>query len=127
MPQTTNIVIADAIPANHTFIPQQAAMALSTWVAKDGTVYEGNSRLAMVMSPPSKARPTSRIKQNLYVPFERTNDGIVTVPDTIIFNVEAVIPSACSDAEALKAFTMQKNLFANVIIQAYFAGREAAW
>lgn len=127
MPSIANIVVADATPANHTFIPLSAAMALSTWAAREAATFEGNPRFAAVMSPPSSARKTSRVKTILTVPFERTDGSIVTVPDTIIFTVEAVIPSSCSDAEALKVFTMQKNLFANSIVQAYFAGREPAY
>lgn len=127
MPSTANIVIADAVPANHTLLPQQAGMALSTWKANEAATYAGNMRLATVMSAPSKARPTTRDKLTFAVPFERTIEGIITVPDTIIYAVDAVIPSTCSDAESLKAFTLFKNLFGNAIIQAFFAGREPTW
>lgn len=124
MPSTANIVIADATPANHTLTPQQAGMALSTWKADEAATYAGNPRLAVSMSPPSKARPTTREKLTFTVPFERTVEGIITVPDSIIYTVDVVVPSACSNAEALKAYAMFKNLMANTLVQSYFAGRE---
>lgn len=127
MPAISNIVVADATPANHTFLPQQAALALSTWAAREAATFEGNPRLAVSMSNPSKVRPTSRIKINFTLPFERTVDGLISVPDTIIYTVEAVVPAACSDAEALKGFTMLKNLVAHTVIQSYLASREPTW
>lgn len=127
MPAIANIVVADATPANHTFVPQQAAMALSTWMETAAATYEGNARIAVTMSPPSKARATTRERLTLAVPFERTVESVVTVPDTIIFTLDAVIPSACSAAEALKAYTMLKNLVAHSVVQAYIASREPVY
>lgn len=127
MPAIANIVVADATPTNHTLIPQQAALALSTWMAKEAATYEGNPRAALQMSPPSKVRPTSRVKVTLAIPFERTVDAVVTVPDTITFFVDAVIPSSCSDAEAEKAYVMFKNLMAHATVEAYLADREAVY
>lgn len=127
MPAIANIIVADATPTNHTLVPQQAAMALSTWMAKEAATYEGNPRLAVTMSPPSKARPTTRVKLTFTVPFERTVDGVVVVPDAYIFIGEAVISSALSDAEALKAFTMSKNLMAHATVQSYLASREPVY
>lgn len=127
MPAISNIVIADAVPANHTFVPQSASMALSTWMTTAAATYEGNSRIGMVMSPPSKARPTTRERITLAVPFERTVEGVVSVPDTILFTADAVIPSACSAAEALKGYTLFKNLLAHAMVLAYMANREPAY
>lgn len=127
MPSTANIVVADATPTNHTFKPLSASLALSTWAEFDATIYEGNARLSIALSNPTATRKTSRLKQVLSYPFERTVDGIVTVPDTILYTVEAVLPSACSAAEALEAYTVFKNLWANTLVQSYFASREPVY
>lgn len=127
MPAISNIVVADATPTNHTFLPQQASIALSTWMEGAAATYEGNSRVAMTMSPPSKARATTREKISLAVPFERTVNGVVVVPDIMLFNTDVVIPSALSAAESLKGYTMWKNLVAHAVVQALIAAREPAW
>lgn len=127
MPATANIVVANAIPTNHTFKPLSAALALSTWSETDGSIYEGNARLAISLSNPTSTRKTSRIKMVLSYPFERTVSGIVTVPDTILYTLEAVIPSSCSGSEALDAYTVAKNLMANPLVQSYLANREPVY
>jgi hypothetical protein len=81
----------------------------------------------MTMSPPSKTRATTRERITLTVPFERTNEGVVTVPDTAIYTIDAVIPSALTAAEALLGYTLLKNLVAHATVSAYLAGREPAW
>lgn len=127
MPAIDNIVVADATPTNHTFAPQQASIALSTWMEDSAATYEGNARVAMTMSPPSKARATTREKITLALPFEREVNGLVTVPDVMLFNLDVVVPSALSAAEALKGYTMFKNLMANATVQALIADRQPCW
>lgn len=127
MPAISNIVAANAVPTNHTFKPQSASLALSTWSENDGTIFEGNARLAVSMSNPTATRKTTRIKVVLSYPLERTVSGIVVVPDTILYTLEAVIPSACSAAEALDAYTTEKNVLANTLIQSYLADREPVY
>lgn len=127
MPAIANIVIADNVPANHTFKPLSASLPLSTWAETTATTYNGNSRLAVSMSNPSSSRKTTRIKAVLSLPIERTVDGIVVVDDTILYTVEAVIPATCSAVEALKAYALFKNLSASTVMQSFFADREPVY
>jgi hypothetical protein len=127
MPATANIVIADNVPSNHTLVPQTATMGLSSWIGTAASTFDGNLRLALTMSPPSKSRATTRIKESFVVPFERDVDGVILVQDSISFFTDAVIPKTVSAAEALKAYTLWKNLQANAFIQAYLANREPAY
>lgn len=123
MPNIANIVVADATPVNHTFLPQRAAMELSTWVTKEAVTHDGNPRLAIVMSPPASNRKTTRNKLTLTIPFEREVDGVTRVADTIIYTIDVVIPANCSDAEADKAYTMFKNLVAHATVESYCVAR----
>lgn len=127
MPAIANIVVADATPANHTLIPLSASMASSQWMEKSAATYEGNTRLTLGMSPPTAQRPTTRNSVKFYVPIERTVDDAVVVADTIIFTLDQVVAKTVSDAEALKAFTMFKNLIGHTIVQSYLAGREPVY
>lgn len=127
MPAIANIVVADATPTNHTFKPQSASMALSTWAETSATTFEGNGRIAIAMSPPSSTRKTSRIKLTLHLPVERTVDGVVKVTDTCLYTLEGVIPATCSASEAEQSFTILQNLVASTLAEAYFASREPAW
>lgn len=123
MPSTANIVVADATPTNHTFAPQSASLALSTWQESSAETYEGNGRIAISMSPPNSSRKTSRMKLTCALPIERTVDDVVKVTDTILYTVEAVVPSTCSAGEAANAFALVKNTLANALIGGYFADR----
>lgn len=127
MPAIANIVVADATPTNHTLRPLSASLALSTWAENDGAIYEGNARLAISLSNPTAARKTTRIKAVLSYPFERTVAGVITVPDTILYTIEAVLPSGCSPTETLDGYTVARNVLANALVQSYFASREPVY
>lgn len=124
MPETANIVVADATPADHTLYPRQAGLGLSTWSSKEAATYDGELRLSVTMSLPSKNRATTRMRQTFTVPVEREVDGVVQVDDTITYITDVVIPKTCSDAEAAKAAALFRNLQDNSLIQSYFASRE---
>lgn len=127
MPATTNIVVADATPTDHTYKPQSASLGLSTWAETSAATYAGNGRIAIVMSLPSATRRTTREKLTLSLPIERTVDGVVVVSDTITYILEAIIPAAVSDAEATSAYTQFKNLMSNALVLAYLAHREPVY
>lgn len=127
MPATANIVIADAVPTNHTYKPRSASLALSTWAESSAATYEGNGRLAIVMSQPTASRRTTREKLTLSIPIERTVDSVISVQDTITYILEAIIPATCSDAEANNAYTQFKNLMSNALVLAYLAQREPVY
>lgn len=123
MPAIGNVVIADAVPANHTLVPLAASMAMSNWAENSASIYDGNARLAITMSPPSAARKSTRNKVTLTVPILGTVDGLTTVARTMIFTLEGVIPSDCTAAEAANGYAMMKNLAAHATVQSYFADR----
>lgn len=123
MPAIGVITVADATPTNHSFNPQTASLALSSWAEATATTYEGNGRVAVSMSNPTSTRKTSRVKLTFSLPIERLVDGVTMVTDTIIYSVEAVVPSNCSAAEALKGYTLFKNLVAHTVVQSYCADR----
>lgn len=127
MPATTNIVIADAVPTNHTLKPLSASLSLSTWAETSAATYEGNARLAIAMSNPTSTRKTTREKLTFTMPVERTVDSVVKVTDTITYILEAIIPAACSETEAIKAQTLFKNLLSNALVIAYLANREPVY
>jgi hypothetical protein len=127
MPAIANIVVADATPTNHTLVPLAASMQSSMWAETTATNYEGNVRLNLGMSPPSSQRPTTRNTLSFHVPMERTVDGVIVVEDVVLFTVSQVVAKTCSAAEALKAYTLFKNLVAHTTVQSYFAGREPVY
>lgn len=127
MPATTNIVVADATPTDHTYKPQSASLGLSTWAETSAATYAGNGRIAIAMSLPSAARRTTREKLTLTLPIERTVEGVVGVSDTITYILEAIIPATVSDAEATSAYTQFKNLMSNALVSAYLAHREPVY
>lgn len=127
MPAITNIVVADATPTNHTLIPMSASMANSQWMEKSAATFEGNTRVVAKMNPPTSQRPTTRNIITLNVPLERDVDGVTVVGDVIIFEVNQVIAKTVSDAEALRAYAIFKNLIAHATIQSYLAAREPVY
>lgn len=126
MSAITNIVIADAVPANHTYLPQSASMALSTWSAA-AAYFEANERIAISMSQPTSQRKTSRVRIVHTVPFARLESGVLVRVDNIIFTTDAVIPSGCTESEALGAYAQHKNLQATTVVQDYLGKRTPVW
>lgn len=127
MPAIANIVVADATPVNHTFEPQSASLALSTWAEETATTFEGNGRIAVAMSNPTSTRKTSRIKINYAQPIERDVDGVVKVTDTILYTFEAVLPSSCSMDEAELAYTVACNILGSTQIASYLVNRKPVY
>jgi hypothetical protein len=127
MPAIANIVVADATPTDHTLVPLSAFMANSQWSERSAAIFEGNARVMLGMSPPTSQRPTTRNVLKLYVPVEQEVDGVTVVTDTILFTLDHVLSKTVSDADALKAYTMFKNLVAHATVQSYMASREPAY
>jgi len=128
VPNTSPIIIANAIPEDVTFDPQSASLAQSTWRTSDGTIFAGHKRLAVSLSLPSKSRHTTRVKSLLTLPVERVNaDGETTVVGSRLYIAEAVIPEICTPEEMAEGEALQRNLMANAIIQGYFASQTAVY
>lgn len=128
MPAISNIVVADSVPTNHTYYPRQASMAMSAWTETSAPIFEGNARLAAVMSPPTASRKTTRTKFTHTIPVYRENaEGLFVVSDVMIFTTEGVLPTGLTAVEALNGWTQHKNLQGSSIAQAYFASADPAY
>jgi hypothetical protein len=91
MTTAANLVLADSVPANHTFVPIEAGIKLARWVDRDGTTSAGSKQAKATLSESSKGRPTNRVLISMEVPREQTVDGVTTVYATDRFNGEFIL------------------------------------
>lgn len=122
MPAIANIVIADAVPANHTFVPLAANVGEAQHVNRNGNIAASNEVLILNYSPASSKRKTDRIRFRLTDPLERGNatDGY-TADDKMFIDVTAVIPESATPTERSNFATLAKNLMANTVVLGYIS------
>lgn len=91
MTTIANLVLADSVPANHTFVPVESGLKLSRWVDRDGITSAGSKVAKASLSESSKARETNRVLLSLEIPREQTADGVTTVYATDRVNMEFIL------------------------------------
>lgn len=126
MTTLANIVLADSVPANHTFVPVEGGGRLSRWVDRDSITSAGSKQLKASISESSSGRPTNRVLLSLEVPREQTVDGVTTVYATDRVNMEFIMHET-------DTLTMRKDLLAlatsaisHVDLEAYVEDLEPA-
>lgn len=124
MPVASSITIADATPTNHVFSPVQVATGRALLLNKASTIPATNESLILGLDLASAKRSTDRVQTSLYMPFEKTVDGVVQVRSTARFIGDWIIPFDLTDAERNGFYTLVKNFFANAIVSSYVRSRD---
>jgi hypothetical protein len=91
MTTAANLVLADSVPANHTFVPVEAGVKLARWLDRDGITSAGSKVAKASLSESSSSRETNRVLISLEVPREQTVDGVTTVYATDRVNMEFIL------------------------------------
>lgn len=91
MTTAANLVLADSVPANHTFVPVEASVKLARWLDRDGITSAGSKVAKASLSESSSQRETNRVLISLEVPREQTVDGVTTVYATDRVNMEFIL------------------------------------
>lgn len=129
MPAISNIVLADATPANHTFVPVSSTPDQAVWLDRDGTTAAGSKELVAVYSRANGARKTDRVKIRLNVPYEATSTdtGKTYVAYTARFSCDVVLPDEMSATERGHVAALIKNALADTVLNGYISDLDPAY
>lgn len=120
MPAAANIVIADSVPANHTFEPVEISPSNSLFLERTiPSTAAGFEGLRLQFTRSASGRPTDRVGVRLDVPIEQTIDGIVSVHSVARFSGTITLPDSMSGTQRLNFATMLQNIFANSVVKGY--------
>jgi len=126
MTTIANIVLADSVPANHTFVPVQASDKLARWVDRDSTTSAGSKVLKASLSESSSGRPTNRVLIALEVPREQTVDGVTTVYCTDRVNIEFIMHETDTLLHREDLLALAQSALAHATVVAYVEDLEPA-
>lgn len=118
MSQASNIVLADSVPANHTFSPISSTDNVVVYRDADAVTAAGKKQIQIGFSPISSTRDTERTKIRFDMPIENTVDGRTVVVGTNRIFIEAVVWSGCTATERANFYALAKNLAAHAVAQA---------
>lgn len=121
MPAAANIVLNDATPTAHTFVPLSAGPGL-TIHAENGVALTPSGALQFTSSLDlaSAKRSTDRIRLQFSYPVEQTVDGVTSVAYTGRAFVDAAIPVQMTTAERTHLAAFVANMAANAVLQGYY-------
>lgn len=127
MPAAANIVLADHVPANHTFKPISQSGNAFLHETSEMTIGGAERTLILELSRQSSTRATDRVTVRLNVPFEQTVDGVTSVRSTARFIGEVVMPSDMTATERSLFAALVKNALAHATVQGYMTNREPVY
>jgi hypothetical protein len=129
MPAVSNIVLADATPANHTFVPVSVTPDQAVWLDRDGTTAAGSKELVAQYSRANGARKTDRVKIRLNIPYEATSTdtGKTYVAYTARFSCDIVLPDEMSATERGHVAALIKNALADSVLNGYISDLDPAY
>lgn len=128
MPSAANIVLADSVPANHTFNPVEVDPADSLFLVRDISITSaGNESLRLNFSRATSGRPTNRVQVRLDIPYEQTVDGVTTVYDIFRFAGTFTLPETMTSLNRANAMALVQNALANSVVAGYVEDLEPVW
>lgn len=123
MPTVTNIVLADSVPANHTFQPVSVTTAASVLIDRATNIAEGNPTLILGFNMANTKRKTDRVDVRLNFPIERQVDGVWVVTDTARFIGQWIVPVSMTQTERDNFEALADNLVSHSVVEGYIADR----
>lgn len=126
MAAIANVVVADAVPANKTLYPLSAGIAESSWQERAAVSMAGNRTLKAGLSLSHSKRPTDRVALLYKAPKEASVNGLTTVVNTGVFDVNYVIPEDWTATERLNFATECATLVATTMVKD-LVGRNAVY
>lgn len=128
MPAASNIVLADSIPANHTFSPAEIDSANALFTEKTLSLTSaGQEGLRLKFSRGNSGRPTDRLEFRLDLPYEQTVDGVTTVYDTARMVTTITIPQTATVTQRANFMALIQALFNHTVIEGYIEDLEPVW
>lgn len=124
MTTIANLVLADSVPANHTFVPVEAGVKLARWVDRDGITSAGSKIAKASLSESSSGRETNRVLMTLEVPREQTVDGVTTVYATDRVNCEWIMHETDTSLMRTNLFSLFSNFINHADIKKYITTLE---
>lgn len=125
MPSASNIVIADSVPVNRTYVPQQVGNGEATLVDKTtSSIIGGQSTLVLTFSPISSKRKTDRTGVRLNLPKVSSLGGVDSVDSTARFIGDFVVPETWTVLERNNFATLAGNAVKHALIQGYVKDRD---
>jgi hypothetical protein len=108
MSTMANVVLADSVPANHTFVPV-SPYPVSIWEDRTTPITGlGTAALSGSVKRAAKSNEVNRVKINLNVPVEETSTdtGVTTVTGNLRINLDAISPANSTALQRLDVLTM---------------------
>lgn len=127
MAAAANIVLADHVPANHTFLPIDIKASLSLYETSEASIGAAEKQLLLGIDRASSKRATDRVAVRLNVPFEQTVEGTVSVRDTARFIGEWILPASMTPTERSLFQKLAQNAVAHAVAALLITNREAPW
>lgn len=128
MAAASNIVLADSVPANHTFEPIEVDPANALFLQRaTAATSAGFEALRLTFSRSSSGRPTNRIGIRLDVPYEQTVDGVTTVYDTARMQTTITCPEKMTAQQRLDFATLIQSAMAHATVKAYTSTLSPVW
>lgn len=125
MTTLANIVLADSVPANHTFVPVKA-VPHAELADRDSVTSAGSKRMKMSLSESSSGRPTNRVLISLEVPREQTVDGVTTVYATDRVNCEFIMHETDTSTHRADLMALAQSMLSHATVVAYIEDLEPA-
>lgn len=128
MPSAANIVLADSVPANHTYNPIEGDSSDFLLLERGvSTTSAGNASLRLNFSRATSGRPTNRVQIRMDFPYEQTVDGVTKVYDVARFQGIFTLPETMTDLQRANVYALVKNAFANAVVTGYVEDLEPIW
>lgn len=120
MPTATNIVIADSVPANHTFVPIEVSPGNSLFLERATPNTSGGAwGLRLTFSKGNDGRPTDRVGVRLDVPYEQQVDGVYVVHDTARFSGTFTLPTTMTGLNRADFMALVINALSHADVKGY--------
>lgn len=125
MPTASNIVIADSVPANHTFNPIEVTPGNSLFLERTTpSTSAGAWGLRLTFSRGNDGRPTDRVGVRLDIPYEQTVDGVVQVYDTARFSGTFTLPQTMTGLQRADFMALIQNALNHADVKGYVTNLE---
>lgn len=129
MASIANLVLADSVPANHTFVPSQASPEKSAWqetAAADQPYLRPT--VVMQLKNGSSGTDPGKVTARLNMPdFIVDGDGIITELGTARFIGEFILPPKMTATGRSNLYALAAALINNAVVQSYVEDSEPAY
>lgn len=128
MSNIQNIVLSDATPSDHTFVPIQANPSLSVWsesAANDRPYLRPT--VSFTFREAKSQEQVTKVTRRLNVPLFDTVEGVIVPRGTARVVTEYVLPSDMTSTEKSNLLAMSRDLDGEALTESYVVDGDPAF